>query len=526
MSSTSTGLPHHAAHWRHALLILGGATVVRLLLAAAVPLFADEAYYWEWSRRLAGGYFDHPPAIAVLIAAGTAVLGDTPLGVRLLPVLAGTLAGYWLMATARHLAGATAARFAAALCAVIPLSAAGFVLATPDAPLLAAISGTLFALVRALEGGNAAMLTAGEPILIADDTRLAGLGWWVAAGGAIGVAMASKYTAVLVPAAAALAVTLHPGLRGQLRSPGPWLAVGLASLVMAPVLFWNAHHGWISFRFQLGHGLGTAARGTWWQRELDLLGGQFGLMTPILFVLALAAVRRALQPKGDAPRFTLAVIATIGLAFFVYSATRRSVEANWPAIGWLPAILLLAASRAGTRSVWERRGTWLAGILTALALLHVVVPYLPLPARRDPVSKAHGWERLAGAMDSARAALGGDVHLAANRYQDAAFLAFHMADRPTVYSPNLGGRRNQYDVWPRYVDVATPGGTLLIALDEPREGLPTAIRMLDGHFAARRAGPLVAITRGADTLATRRLWVLHDWAGTWPDDPSDPLPRQ
>jgi len=42
------------------LLALG----VRLIIAALVPLHPDEAYYWEWSRHLAAGYFDHPPAIA------------------------------------------------------------------------------------------------------------------------------------------------------------------------------------------------------------------------------------------------------------------------------------------------------------------------------------------------------------------------------------------------------------------------------------------------------------------------------
>lgn len=85
--------------------ILGASTLLRLILGAVVPLFPDETYYWEWSRRLAGGYFDHPPMIAVLIAGGTALLGDTPLGVRLLPILAGTFAGYWLVRAACHLAG-------------------------------------------------------------------------------------------------------------------------------------------------------------------------------------------------------------------------------------------------------------------------------------------------------------------------------------------------------------------------------------------------------------------------------------
>jgi len=44
---------------------LGG---VGLFIAAAAraPLLVDEMYYWDWSRHLAAGYFDHPPMVRVL----------------------------------------------------------------------------------------------------------------------------------------------------------------------------------------------------------------------------------------------------------------------------------------------------------------------------------------------------------------------------------------------------------------------------------------------------------------------------
>jgi len=37
------------------LLVVTVAAVVRLVFAALIPLLPDEAYYWEWSRRLAPG---------------------------------------------------------------------------------------------------------------------------------------------------------------------------------------------------------------------------------------------------------------------------------------------------------------------------------------------------------------------------------------------------------------------------------------------------------------------------------------
>ena len=61
--------------------------VARLILAAMMPLAADEAYYWLWSKHLSAGYYDHPPAVAFVIRAGTLLAGDNEFGIRLVSVL-------------------------------------------------------------------------------------------------------------------------------------------------------------------------------------------------------------------------------------------------------------------------------------------------------------------------------------------------------------------------------------------------------------------------------------------------------
>ena len=60
---------------------------LRLVAAAYTPITFDEAYYWMWSKHLAGGYYDHPPGVAVVIRLGTLIAGDTELGVRLVSIL-------------------------------------------------------------------------------------------------------------------------------------------------------------------------------------------------------------------------------------------------------------------------------------------------------------------------------------------------------------------------------------------------------------------------------------------------------
>ncbi len=492
--------------YRNAILITIAAGVVRLVLAALTPLFPDETYYWEWSRHLAAGYFDHPPVLAWLIRAGTAVAGNTPLGVRFSSVLAGMLAGLLIAASARRLSGDRAALIAAMVFAVMPLSAAGLVLATPDAPLLAAAAATLYAVVRAL----------GEPA----HSRRA-FTWWCVAGVALGVALCSKYTAVLLPLGIFVALVARRDLRERLREPGPYVATLLAVLVFLPVILWNASHEWASFVFQLQHGFGSTS-GSVIRRELDLVGGQLGLVSPILFIMMVVAVVAALPDREPSARrhAALAFTATIVFAFFVYSATQRRVEANWPALAYIPATLLVAGhAGGGAWDRWLRSGLALAAAITLVAYVNTVVPILPVPARRDPVARAAGWDSLAAAVNRTygrrRTLSSYRTFVAAERYQEASELAFHLPDNPETFSLNLTTRPNNYDLWPAFTDRARPRDGIILVVDDV-EGTHPAAAMLASHFTGVTRGEQVILARGGDPVKYLRIWLLNGWRGTWP----------
>jgi 4-amino-4-deoxy-L-arabinose transferase-like glycosyltransferase len=494
--------------WRVAVGVTLAALVVRFLFAARLPLFPDEAYYWDWSRRLAGGYFDHPPTIALLIRAGSSVaarmsVDSTPFVIRFFPVLASGVAALATAATARRVAGARAALVAALAFALMPLAAAGLVLATPDAPLLCFEALAVYAVVRALH---------------APPRSRASLGWWSTAGVCVGLAFASKYTSIFLPLSVAAAVFLRPSLRARLREPGPYVACVLATLVFVPVLHWNATHDWISFRFQLEHGLGKP-KGSALMRELDLVGGQLGLVTPILFALIALAVWRALRRPRDDAHFALAVVATGSWVFFVYSAIHRRVEANWPAPSYIAGVVLLgsmlATSASSSLARWWRGGLALAAILVGVLYLHAAVPILPLPARRDPLARAAGWDDLAAPVETARRALGARAWVGAERYQDVSELAYHLPGRPEAVCVCLGGRHNQYELWPGFAARAQLGDALILALDE-RPGAHEEIVLLAPHFSRVTRGALAPLLRRRDTVTTRRVWSLEGYRGGWP----------
>jgi 4-amino-4-deoxy-L-arabinose transferase-like glycosyltransferase len=500
--------------WRDVALWIVGAFLLRALLATLVPLLPDETYYWEWSRRLEGGYFDHPPGIALLIAGGVRLFGSTELGVRAGPALAAVLTHAAAVCCAWQLAGrgtggAVAARRAAQLVTLLPVATLGLVLATPDAVLFASTMVALLAVERALA----------SPLRSA-----ASLGWWTLAGVALGAAFVAKYTAVLLPFGLVVACLLHPALRPRFREPGPWLAGVTALLMFAPVVAWNAFNDWASFRFQLGHGFNPSARGNPLSRELEMIGGQAGLASPILFGLMATVVWLALRDgwRGRAQRaptdlatrrFALAMVAIVPLGFFAISAWRRSVEANWPAMIYPGAMMLLATSdRPFTRGRWWRGGLVLAAVLLLAVAAQAWTPWLPLPPRRDPIARAHGWRDLAAAVDSARVDpfLVGTVDrfVVADRYQDASELAFHLEGQPTVFAFNLGGRTNQYDIWKTIWASVHPGDGLVAVFDANEKGDSLAT-VVGGWFAETRQGARVSLTRDGGEVTSRRIWLYR-----------------
>ncbi|WP_236585611.1 hypothetical protein [Dyella sp. EPa41] len=79
VGSVAVGL----ARWR-AVFLAGFVTLflLKLMLAATLSPFGDEAFYWQESRHLAWGYSDLPPLTAWLIRLGETVAGHSLLGMR------------------------------------------------------------------------------------------------------------------------------------------------------------------------------------------------------------------------------------------------------------------------------------------------------------------------------------------------------------------------------------------------------------------------------------------------------------
>src|SRR5260370_40640515 len=122
---------------RNTAMTISALVALRLAAAAWTPLTFDEAYYWMWSKHLAGGYYDHPPMVAAVIRLGTIIAGDTELGVRLVSILLALPMSFAVFRTAAILFGGRRVAAPATILVNLTLMAAvGPLTFTPGSPPL------------------------------------------------------------------------------------------------------------------------------------------------------------------------------------------------------------------------------------------------------------------------------------------------------------------------------------------------------------------------------------------------------
>jgi len=157
-------------------------------------------------------------------------------------------------------------------------------------------------------------------------------------------------------------------------------------------------------------------------------------------------------------------------------------------------------------------------VLSVVIYLQAGFSVLPLAPRKDPIARSAGWAAvaMAAARASQTAGAGGSSWFAADRYQDAAELAFHLPSQPTTFSLNLSGRSNQYDLWPGFADRAHAGDNLVVVVDEVSGGVNPVVSRLTAHFGSLTRDSLVDLRNRHGVVSQRRLWILHGWTGGWP----------
>jgi 4-amino-4-deoxy-L-arabinose transferase-like glycosyltransferase len=418
--------------------------IVKLALAAVIPLTNDEAYYWVWSQHMQLSFYDHPPFVAWLFWLGQQLqdygsmvrwpgilLGQATLALWLLilePFFDEEQRTYWLL-----------------LALLSPLVGGTNLLITPDLPLLFFNALALLIFYQWRKNSK----------------------WYLALafGLAMGLGFTSKYVMVLFPLSILPLIILSRSVRNPFFRQLPLIVLGVA-IGTLPVWLWNILNDFASLRFQAEHGLGKSVWKPSWTIEYVL--AQVGLIFPLILYWALKA-RRQLP-------MVFHLLAWFPILFFLFTTSRGYAEANWPIVAYPPIFALAVATIPKSR-----RAIVITLRIWAVLLASLAAVILLQPSWSKPMKFREFYQ-----FDSVIAASRDLQPLFARSYQMAAKMQFALK-RP-VYKLRGMNRKDFYD----YLPESDPSAKSYYLAVEKGDSLPVSyssrghkiveVKPVDDHF--------------------------------------------
>jgi 4-amino-4-deoxy-L-arabinose transferase-like glycosyltransferase len=452
------------ATWRTTVLFASVVLAVRiayLVWWCPYELAADEAHYWEWSRRPDLSYYSKGPGVAWAIAASTAVFGHSEWAVRLPTAIASFLCTLFLarLAAAAHRNDERTGFLAALAFTLCPVFYGSSQFMTIDSPYYACWAGAALAAWQLHRQPDS-------------------LPRFFLLGAILGVGMLFKYTVLLLLPGLVAFFVYHrkDGSRARLAAGIGLMVLGML-LLASPVFAWNHRHGWPTVAHLIGHtglpGGDVQPQSGWRWNPLWTLGYAlypFVVLGPPVALLILFAIRRRWPQRVATPEdwtpvaFALYTAAPI-VVFYGLVSLRTDIELNWAAAGYTVLLVPLAGHLATyyggerrVRTAWR----WLVGFgLACVVLLSFGKPVLETLGRLHVGTRRLQTERLLARIGGHRALArhadelartvaretGSQPFLVAVNYGQAGLLAFYTDSHPVVRSAAslTGGRESSYD---------------------------------------------------------------------------------
>lgn len=360
------------------LLIIVAITLYRAyaLHSAGLNLYVDEAQYWTWAKALDWGYYSKPPVIAAIIAATTALFGESEFAIKSGALLLYPLTTLLVFALGKGLFNVRIGFWSALAFFTLPGVALSSMIISTDVALFLCWAAAMLAFWQAVETNQ--------------------WRWWLAVAVASGMGLLSKYTMGIFAVSALLHLIVVPRLRWHFANPRPYLAALLAALIFTPNLWWNATHGWPTFQHTADISNLEAGPGLHWDELAEFLSGQAAILGPLLFLVFIALLLRPWW-RNEHERvlacYTLPFLLLISL-----QALLGRANANWGAMAYVGGTLWLVSYLLHGRG----RGWLMAALLFNLLLAGLTYHYhaliraagVPLTGNAKPIAC---WRALTGA---------------------------------------------------------------------------------------------------------------------------------
>lgn len=287
--------------------------VLKLLLAALIPLSQDESYYWVWSKNLQLSYYDHPGFVAWLLKLGQ-IFESFGHAVRWPAVFLSHLTLLvWIFILKEFFDFEKVEKWLL-LTLLIPFTGIGSIVVTPDLPLIFFWSTSTYCTIQILK----------KPSYLN----------YLLLGVSLGLGFCSKYHIVLFVPPLILFTVWNK--KWDLLHPVKILVLAAAGLVAcSPVLIWNFQNDFASFKFQLAHGFVRPEYSPTW--TIEYIAAQILLITPFVFFAAMKKTKNEYQQLIQFLSFGT-------ILFFLFTSFKAATEANWPIAAYLGFIALAVAS--------------------------------------------------------------------------------------------------------------------------------------------------------------------------------------
>jgi 4-amino-4-deoxy-L-arabinose transferase-like glycosyltransferase len=403
-------------------------------------LSGDETYYFDWGRRPDWCYFSKPPLIGWIMGIVRVVFGFKWWALRMTSLLLGTVTLICIFATCRAMYDARSGFFAALMFLLTPANAALNFGLTIDALLLLCWSAGLLLFWRAMKNPSSAF------------------GWFILSLD-IGIGVLAKQMMLVFPLLMLISISCVPEHRTLLKRPALWLCLSGVPVFVAPLLWWNAQHGYTTI-LHTGHHFDSSSQ-TFVDKLTDFLSYQlyqalmYGPLTFVLLIVAMVISARNWVGLPARERMLL-VFSALPLSVVLVRATSQHINENWPA-AFYPAAFVLAAGVLLRLEVWRRWPSRAAAVGALLmVLVYAAIPMISLVGLRgskyDPFSPMRGWELAAQPIGELLEAVPRPEKtfvLVLDHRHNASQMAFHLPQHPTVYRwTRTRAVESQYEVWP------------------------------------------------------------------------------
>jgi hypothetical protein len=426
---------------KYLLVLLGTFFLFHLVRNFFIAPYVDESFWWLASRRLAAGYFMHPPWFAVEMRFFTAVFGTSAWGLKSVSLFFSTALLAMVYVFAKDIFGDKKWAFLTALLfALCPITNSWLTIGHHDATLAFFTLLTTWLVWRAV--------------------NLKRNGYWYLAGLSGGILLLTKLQSVLLFLGILLFLVASRKNRFWLRKKEPYLALLIVAVMFVPTFLWYLSHHFEPVTFQLSNRPGFLGNGPggYIKEVITHAGWEMAMFSPFVYLFSIFGLigsgYLAWKEKDQRFMFLFWLSAPI-IAFFTITGGQYYWGIPGHAIALVAAVGVLSVLVARTSSRRVQR-YWFPAFVVFLLIIPLAMSMFFCYFKATYSGLHNGWEELAAEIDQIRIDMPGghQPYLMGPYYHLPSEIAFYERGNLAgyslgfrVYESSVFADTDQYSPW-------------------------------------------------------------------------------